>query len=219
MSEQFDLEKMLNEHDKNKDEILDLRKIIEDLEKQRTKPQLQTLQKISMSTKQVSLEDIEKCIITEPTKSEIIVMTTKIHSFDKPVFITMPGSKVYNILGKVPTLRTPEISAEDREIHIMNDEEMAYSVHSDIDLDDFMDIDEPESMPSEVVFVICGKFFGTRKLDALASILLKLDVKQIIIQKYSYNKNSKGAQWVPKHNEQVTKLEHHIHKFLRNNER
>lgn len=205
--------KEINEDDK----LLDLKTVIEDLEKQQIAANglTQPLQKYSMSAE---LEDIKKSIVSEPDRSEVIAITTKIHSFDKPVFVTLPRSKVYTIFGKVPTLRTPEISTENIEIHIMNDEEMAYSVYSDVDIDDFMEMDDYISMPPEGVFVICGKNFGTRKLDALASILLKLDSKRIIVQKYSYNKNNRSAQWVPKYNKQMTKLEHHIYKFLRNND-
>ncbi|MEE9437933.1 MAG: hypothetical protein V3V14_02965 [Saprospiraceae bacterium] len=205
--------KEINEDDK----LLDLKTVIEDLEKQQIAANglTQPLQKYSMSAE---LEDIKKSIVSEPDRSEVIAITTKIHSFDKPVFVTLPRSKVYTIFGKVPTLRTPEISTENIEIHIMNNEEMAYSVYSDVDIDDFMEMDDYMSMPPEGVFVICGKNFGTRKLDALASILLKLDSKRIIVQKYSYNKNNRSAQWVPKHNKQMTKLEHHIYKFLRNND-
>ncbi len=205
--------KEINEDDK----LLDLKTVIEDLEKQQIAANglTQPLQKYSMSAE---LEDIKKSIVSEPDRSEVIAITTKIHSFDKPVFVTLPRSKVYTIFGKVPTLRTPEISTENIEIHIMNNEEMAYSVYSDVDIDDFMEMDDYMSMPPEGVFVICGKNFGTRKLDALASILLKLDSKRIIVQKYSYNKNNRSAQWVPKYNKQMTKLEHHIYKFLRNND-
>jgi hypothetical protein len=202
------------------DQLLDIQKVIEDLEKQQKVGPVQQQQKLSMSSASATKD---QAIITEPNRSEVIAITTKIHSFDKPVFVTMPGSKVYTILGKVPTLRTPEVSAKNIEIHIMNDEEIAYSVYLDVDPDNdpdsFMGIDEYASMPTDGVFVICGKFFGTRKLDALASILLKLDIKQIIVQKYSYNKNNKSAQWVPEYNKQITKLEHHIYKFLRNNDR
>ncbi len=198
--------------------LWDLKKVIEDLEKQQSVgPAQQQLLKLNMSS--TDLENIkDQAIIAEPDRSEIIAITTKIHSFDKPVFITMPGSKVYTIFGKIPTSRTPEISTENIEIHIMNDEEIAYSVYSDVDIDDFMEMDVYMSMPPDGVFVICGKNFGTRKLDALASILLKLDTKRIIVQKYSYNENNRSAQWVPKYNKQMTKLEHHIYKFLRNNE-
>jgi hypothetical protein len=215
-----DLEKKCEEIQKNNDDLLDIKKIIEDLEKRQapSRNPSQQLQKVSMAAKLLNTEDIEKCVLTEPTRSEVTTITTKIHSFDKPVFITMPGSKVYTIFGKIPTIRTPEISAEDMEIHIMNDKEMAYSVYSDLDIDDFADISEYKSMPPDGVFVICGKNFGTRKLDALASILLKLDVNQIIVQKYSYNKNNKSAQWVPEYNKQMTKLEHYIYKFLRKND-
>jgi hypothetical protein len=168
-----DLEKKCEEIQKNNDDLLDIKKIIEDLEKRQapSRNPSQQLQKVSMAAKLLNTEDIEKCVLTEPTRSEVTTITTKIHSFDKPVFITMPGSKVYTIFGKIPTIRTPEISAEDMEIHIMNDKEMAYSVYSDLDIDDFADISEYKSMPPDGVFVICGKNFGTRKLDALASIL------------------------------------------------
>ncbi len=222
MNEDLDLEKMFSEHDESKSELLDIKKVIEDLEKEETKAQLQTLKYTNTPTASMSSIDLEnlkdQAIIAEPDRLEVVAITTKIHSFDKPVFITMPGSKVYTIFGKVPTLRTPEISTENIEIHIMSDEEIAYSAYSDIDVDDFMEMDDYISMPPEGVFVICGKNFGTRKLDALASILLKLNTKRIIVQKYSYNKNNRSTQWVPKYNKQMTKLEHHIYKFLRNND-
>ncbi len=219
MSEKFDLENMPNKHDSSK-ELLDIKKVIKELETQQTKAQLASQKSISMSSQKMDIENLkDPAIIAEPDRSEVIVITTKIHSFDKPVFVTMPKSKVYTILGKIPTLRIPQISTENIEIHIMNDEEIAYSIHSeDYDEEDFyFGGDDIESMP-EGIFIICGKNFGTRKLDALASILLKLNLKRIIVQKYSYSKNNKSTQWVPEHNKQVTKLEHHIYKILRNNE-
>ncbi len=159
--------------------------------------------------------------IVEPTKAEILSITTKIHSFDKPVFITLPGCKVFTIFGKTPILRIPEVTTESIEMHVINDDELGYSTpqYNSEEKDFGISFDDKGSIPLQrfSIFVVCGKKFGTRKLDALASILLKLNAPQIIVQKYSYNKNNKSAQWVPEYNKKITKLEHHIHKFLRNN--
>lgn len=217
------------------DQSFNLTRMIEDLERQTTIPVSMPPKNLTTSPNQHSSVSgtlvsgpkesigLKQSPIIEPSKPEILSITTKIHSFDKPVFIALSGSKVYTLFGKVPVLRTPEVSTKDIEMHVINDEEIGYSIPQYISEEEdeygiLFDDSESISAPSSTIFVVCGKNFGTRKLDALASILLKLDAPQIIVQKYSYNKNNKSAQWVPKYNKQITKLEHYIHKFLRNNE-
>lgn len=216
------------------DQYFNLTEMIENLEQQTTIPismppkSLTALPKqpLSMSGTLVSEPEegteLKQSSFIEPSKPEILSITTKIHSFDKPVFIALSGSKVYTLFGKVPVLRMPEVSTKDIEMHVMNDEEIGYSMPQHTLEENYcsslFDDDGDISALSPTIFVVCGKKFGTRKLDALASILLKLDAPQIIVQKYSYNKNNKSAQWVPEYNKQITKLEHYIHKFLRNNE-
>ena len=201
---------------------LDLQKMISDLESQTAAAINQTPQKASMTGTWKSGpggpdpdEEIKKSSIMEPPRPEIMTTTTKIHSFDKPVFITLPGCKVYTIFGNVPALRTPEVSAESVEMHVINDDELGYSILQPKFEENGQGIFWADTDRLSIS-VVCGKKFGTRKLDALASILLKLNAHQIIVQKYSYNKSNKSAQWVPEYNRQVTKLEHHIHQFLRN---
>jgi len=169
----------------------------------------------------VEEEKQKECIVKEATRLEVRTINTKIHSFDKPVFITYPGYKVYSLIGKTPVLRIPEVSTQDTEMHIINDKELVYSVPSIPEKDHGPLSTRPyfHSSSEDGVFVICGKFFGTRNLDALASILLKINPYKILVQKYTSDKNNKGAHWVPEYNKQVTKLEHNINKFLRNNDR
>ena len=203
-------------HDHGK---LELEKIIRELETQATTGN----QKCNMSGTTFASnpepdEELKKSpFIMEPSQPEVMVVTTKIHSFDKPVFMTLPKSKVYTILGSIPVLRTPEVSTNYVEMHVINDDEIGYSIpHSNLEEeDDYGFVIDDCDMS---IYVVCGKKFGTRKLDALASILLKLNAQQIIVQKYSYNKNKKSTQWVAEYNKKVTKLEHHIHKFLRNDD-
>jgi hypothetical protein len=221
MSEQEQYKDQLQGLDQDQGK-LELQKIINELEIQATTGN----QKCSMSGTYASNpepdEELKKSPFLEPTKPEIMILTTKIHSFDKPVFMTLPKSKVYTILGNIPVLRTPEVSTDYVEMHVINDDELGYSIpHNDLEDDDYGIIFEDGgsmSMLHLAIYVVCGKKFGTRKLDALASILLKLNAQQIIVQKYRHDKNNRLTQWVPEYNKKVTKLEHHIHKFLRNDE-
>lgn len=233
MNEELDLEKMLNDHDKSND-ILDLQKMLKELETQGAADAINATQKSSMATSTVASwtgpggpqpdEELKKSpFIMEPSKPEVVSITTKIHSFDKPVFMTLPKSKVYTILGNIPVLRTPEVSTHYTEMHVINDDELGYSIPHNDDLEDddygiIFDDGGSMSMLHLSIYVVCGRKFGTRKLDALASILLKLNAQQIIVQKYTHDKSNRRTQWVPEYNKKVTKLEHHIHKFLRNNE-
>lgn len=161
-------------------------------------------------------------LVIPPTIPEILSVTTKIHSFNKPVFITLPGHKMYTLIGKTPTKRIPEISSNTIEIHIIGDKEIGYSLppqdSEEVDYGILFDTHDSAFLQSNTVFVVCGKKFGTRKLDVLASILLKLNTSKIVVQKYFFNKDNKNVQWISNYNKKITKLEHYIDKFLRTNE-
>jgi hypothetical protein len=230
MSDQEDVQKIKSElqtQATRQHGNLDLQKMLSELETQATADAINATQKVSMTGTAngpypESDEDIKKSPFIAPAQPEVLALTTKIHSFDKPVFMTLPKSKVYTIFGDVPVLRTPEVSTNYVEMHVINDDEMGYCIpQSSLEDNDYgiiFDDGGTMSMLHLSVYVVCGKKFGTRKLEALASILLKLNAQQIIVQKYSYNKSNRSAQWVPEYNKKVTKLEHHIHKFLRNDD-
>jgi hypothetical protein len=199
------------------DDKLDLQDFLETLENRQPKGIKLPTTRILKTISQIETEKdpLEKCTMAMPTRLEVKTINTKIHSFDKPVFITTPTYKVYTLIGKTPTLRIPEISTSHTEIHIINDDELVYSIPiTNTEDPDFYDVYTSE----DGVFVICGKNFGTRNLDALASILLKINPYKILVQKYLYDKKNKGAHWVTEYNKQVTKLEHNINKFLRNDD-
>lgn len=153
-----------------------------------------------------------------PTQAEILSITTKLYDFYAPVFVTPPDNKVYTILGKTPVQRAPEIKSNDIQIHILRDPEICYCVNNTAPEEElfFSESKYPELSPG-TIFVICGKKFGKRKLDALASILLKINAPNIIVQKYARDKSNRNTLWVLEYNKQISKLEKHIHEILRSN--
>ncbi|KYK22751.1 hypothetical protein AYK24_00555 [Thermoplasmatales archaeon SG8-52-4] len=161
---------------------------------------IKQVQKINLSD-MAELENLKNSIIAQPSYPEILSTTTRINNYHSPVFIAPTGSKMYTILGRTPVMRRPEITSNDIEIHIIEDEEVCYCTNQ-----------------LWTVFVVCGKKFGTRKLDALASILLKIDSPNIIVQKYTRDKNYKNTQWVSEYNKSISKLEKYIYEILRSNE-
>jgi len=178
------------------------------------------MQKINLSD-MAGTERMDDLITARPSYPEVLSITTRINNYHSPVFITPPGGKMYTILGRIPVIRLPEITSNDIEIHIIDDEEVCYCTNFDRTVDPLYYVhpgDKAETFQLETVFVVCGKKFGTRKLDALASILLKVDSPNIIVQKYTRDKNHKNTQWVTDYNKSISKLEKHIYEILRSNE-
>jgi hypothetical protein len=165
-------------------------------------------------------ETKEDMLAKKPSRPQINVVTVKINSFEQPVFLTEGRMNVYSLIGKTPTKRIPEVESTLMQLHVIADKEIVYA------LPQYNEEErgwaktlfyEGESNHYGSVFVICGKKFGTRKLDALASILLKLSPASIILQKYMYNRDTKNTRWVEQYNKKVTELENFVDTYLRKN--
>lgn len=126
---------------------------------------------------------------------------TKLNGHEKPLFLTQTGGKAFSIKGTSVVKKEEVANFSSAKLYTVEDDEIVYSL---------------ESLYNHHIFVTCGKNFGTRELNTLASILLKLEDRNTMlhVQTFIRKCSDKKTQWVPSYNKKIKKLKETINQIL-----
>ena len=110
---------------------------------------------------------------SESRQFEIYFDNTTLTNSEKPLFLIREMGKAFSIKGTSVVSKEEVANFSSAKLFIVEDDEIVYSI---------------ESIYNNHIFVTCGKNFGTRELNTLASILLKLGDKDTTLHIQTFDR-------------------------------